>query len=100
MWIIAIYILSKFDSHCGWPAFSEKSPKAELSEIRDESYGMVRTEVRCNNCDSHLGHIFNDGPKERGGMRYCINSWQHRLQHKKNNEWNCTDRMIYYNIRE
>lgn len=62
--------LDKFDSHCGWPSFSK--PLNELIEIKDLSYGMVRTEVRSKG--SHLGHVFTDGPKDKGGLRYCINS--------------------------
>ncbi|MCE1237940.1 MAG: peptide-methionine (R)-S-oxide reductase MsrB [Hyphomicrobiales bacterium] len=62
----------KFESHCGWPSFSK--PVAALAELRDVSHGMVRTEVRSVHGDSHLGHVFPDGPRERGGLRYCINS--------------------------
>jgi peptide-methionine (R)-S-oxide reductase len=63
----------KFNSGCGWPAFA-KSLDKNVKEIRDISHGMIRTEVRSVNGDSHLGHVFNDGPRERGGLRYCINS--------------------------
>jgi methionine-R-sulfoxide reductase len=62
----------KFDSHCGWPSFSK--PLSSIQEKMDFSYGMIRTEVRSSLADSHLGHVFNDGPKELGGLRYCINS--------------------------
>ena len=62
----------KFDSHCGWPSFAK--PIAEIVEKRDFGFGMVRTEVRSKEANSHLGHVFNDGPKELGGLRYCINS--------------------------
>jgi len=63
----------KFNSGCGWPAFA-KSLDKNVKEIRDVSHGMVRTEVRSVHGDSHLGHVFNDGPRELGGLRYCINS--------------------------
>lgn len=62
----------KFDSHCGWPSFSK--PISPVIEKRDVRYGMIRTEVRSKEANSHLGHVFNDGPKEFGGLRYCINS--------------------------
>lgn len=64
----------KFESGCGWPAFSKPIEESILKEVKDITYGMVRTEVRTKNSDSHLGHVFNDGPKEMGGLRYCINS--------------------------
>jgi peptide-methionine (R)-S-oxide reductase len=64
----------KFESHCGWPSFSKPVRPAALAELRDVSHGMVRTEVRSVHGDSHLGHVFPDGPRERGGLRYCINS--------------------------
>lgn len=63
----------KFFSSCGWPAFS-KAVRGSVSEKTDLSYGMVRTEVRSLSSDAHLGHVFRDGPAERGGLRYCINS--------------------------
>lgn len=65
---------SKFDSGCGWPSFSKPIVSGFINEIKDSSHGMVRTEVRSNHADSHLGHVFEDGPKESGGLRYCINS--------------------------
>lgn len=65
---------AKFNSGCGWPAFSKPIVAANVNELRDTTHGMVRTEVRSANGDSHLGHVFNDGPRELGGMRYCINS--------------------------
>lgn len=64
----------KFNSGCGWPAFSRPIEPANVQELRDISYGMVRTEVRSTHGDSHLGHVFNDGPRALGGLRYCINS--------------------------
>jgi peptide-methionine (R)-S-oxide reductase len=62
----------KYESGCGWPSFTK--PIANVEELRDVSHGMVRTEVRSKHGDSHLGHVFPDGPKDRGGLRYCINS--------------------------
>ncbi|MBB4152392.1 peptide-methionine (R)-S-oxide reductase [Sphingomonas jinjuensis] len=64
----------KFDSHCGWPSFTRPIEPANVDELRDTSHGMVRTEVRSKHGDSHLGHVFDDGPRDRGGLRYCINS--------------------------
>jgi len=64
----------KFDSHCGWPSFTKPIEPAHVNELRDTTYGMVRTEVRSAHGDSHLGHVFPDGPPDRGGLRYCINS--------------------------
>ncbi|MGY3794781.1 peptide-methionine (R)-S-oxide reductase MsrB [Aquimarina sp. 433] len=63
---------SKFDSGCGWPSFDE-SIEGSIEYVRDTSHGMIRTEILCANCGSHLGHIFNDGPTETG-QRYCVNS--------------------------
>ena len=64
--------LDKSDSGCGWPAFTK--PLAKLTQRRDQSFGMERTEVRSRQADSHLGHVFTDGPLDQGGLRYCINS--------------------------
>jgi peptide methionine sulfoxide reductase msrA/msrB len=64
----------KFDSGCGWPSFSKPIETAMINELKDTSFGRVRTEVRSSHGDAHLGHVFTDGPKESGGLRYCINS--------------------------
>ncbi len=64
----------KFDSGCGWPSFTRPLEDAHVLEKSDTTYGMVRTEVRSTHADSHLGHVFPDGPRDRGGLRYCINS--------------------------
>ncbi|HEX7369632.1 MAG TPA: peptide-methionine (R)-S-oxide reductase MsrB [Rhodanobacteraceae bacterium] len=66
--------LDKFQSHCGWPSFSKPVDAANVVEHHDASHGMSRTEVRSKHADSHLGHVFDDGPRDRGGLRYCINS--------------------------
>ena len=66
--------LDKFDGHCGWPSFSRPVEPAHVVEKRDVSHGMIRTEVRSSHGDSHLGHVLPDGPRETGGLRYCINS--------------------------
>lgn len=63
----------KFDSGCGWPSFSSPIDKDSINYIKDTSYNMERIEVKSTVGDSHLGHVFNDGPKEAGGLRYCIN---------------------------
>jgi peptide-methionine (R)-S-oxide reductase len=64
----------KFESGCGWPSFTKPIEPAHVNELRDMTHGMVRTEVRSTHGDSHLGHVFNDGPRDKGGLRYCINS--------------------------
>jgi peptide-methionine (R)-S-oxide reductase len=64
----------KYESGCGWPSFTKPIEPANVAELRDVTHGMVRTEVRSANGDSHLGHVFDDGPRDRGGLRYCINS--------------------------
>ena len=64
----------KFESGCGWPSFTKPIAPAYVEELRDSSHGMIRIEVRSKHGDSHLGHVFPDGPRDRGGLRYCINS--------------------------
>jgi len=64
----------KYDSGCGWPAFTKPITDGLIDEFEDLTLGRVRTEVRSHNSGAHLGHVFNDGPKDRGGLRYCINS--------------------------
>ena len=72
----------KFESGCGWPSFTKPIESAHVTEHRDASLGMVRTEVRSKHGDSHLGHVFPDGPQDRGGLRYCINSAALRFIHR------------------
>ena len=74
----------KFDAGCGWPSFTK--PITPLKQIKDKSYGMIRVEVRSNEADSHLGHVFDDGPISKGGLRYCINGAALRFIHKDNLE--------------
>lgn len=64
---------SKFESGCGWPSFDREIDEGVIEERLDKSHGMIRTEIVCGNCKSHLGHVFNDGPTETG-RRYCVNS--------------------------
>ena len=72
----------KFESGCGWPSFTKPIEPAHINELTDTAYGMVRTEVRSAHGDSHLGHVFDDGPRDRGGLRYCINSASLRFVHR------------------
>ena len=72
----------KFESGCGWPSFTKPLEPASVSELRDTGHGMIRTEVRSSHGDSHLGHVFPDGPQDRGGLRYCINSASLRFVHR------------------
>ncbi len=66
--------LDKFSSQCGWPSFAKPLATDGISERTDLSHGMMRTEVRSRHANSHLGHVFDDGPRDKGGLRYCINS--------------------------
>jgi peptide-methionine (R)-S-oxide reductase len=76
----------KYESGCGWPSFTKPIEPAHVSELKDKSHGMIRTEVRSAHGDSHLGHVFPDGPQEHGGLRYCINSASLRFIHRDNME--------------
>jgi peptide-methionine (R)-S-oxide reductase len=76
----------KFESGCGWPSFTKPIERANVAERRDISHGMVRTEVRSAHGDSHLGHVFDEGPEDRGGLRYCINSASLRFIHRDDME--------------
>jgi peptide-methionine (R)-S-oxide reductase len=73
----------KYESGCGWPSFTKPIEPANVQERSDTSHGMRRIEVRSKHGDSHLGHVFDDGPRDRGGLRYCINSASLRFVHKK-----------------
>lgn len=66
--------IDKYDSGCGWPSFTKPIDEEEVIEKNDFSHGMIRTEVRSKDADSHLGHVFTDGPRDKGGLRYCMNS--------------------------
>ena len=72
----------KFESGSGWPSFIKPIEPANVNELRDTTHGMIRTEVRSAHADSHLGHVFPDGPRDRGGLRYCINSSSLRFIHR------------------
>ena len=72
----------KYESGCGWPSFTKPIEPANIAELRDGTLGMVRIEVRSAHGDSHLGHVFPDGPRDRGGLRYCINSASLRFVHR------------------
>lgn len=72
----------KFESGCGWPSFTKPIEPANINERHDASHDMIRVEVRSVHADSHLGHVFPDGPRDRGGLRYCINSAALRFVHR------------------
>ena len=76
----------KFDAGCGWPSFSKPAKEENIIEKKDTSHGMTRIEVRSNHGDSHLGHVFTDGPKDLGGLRYCINGSSLRFIKKEDME--------------
>jgi peptide-methionine (R)-S-oxide reductase len=76
----------KYESGCGWPSFTKPIEPANVNELRDMTHGMMRTEVRSTYGDSHLGHVFPDGPKDRGGLRYCINGASLRFVHRDDME--------------
>ncbi len=78
--------IHKFDSGSGWPSFTQPIDKSVIVEKKDLSLGMVRTEVKSRSGDSHLGHVFDDGPRDKGGLRYCINSASLRFVHVKDLE--------------
>ena len=77
---------AKYESGCGWPSFVKPIEPDNIVELRDMSHGMIRTEVRSKHGDSHLGHVFPDGPTDRGGLRYCINSASLRFIAKEDME--------------
>lgn len=72
----------KYESGCGWPSFTKPILASNVNELTDTTHGMIRTEVRSTHADSHLGHVFTDGPEDRGGLRYCINSASLRFIHR------------------
>ena len=76
----------KFESGCGWPSFTKPIVPTHVKELRDVSHGMIRTEVRSSGADSHLGHVFDDGPRDRGGLRYCNNTAALRFIHREDME--------------
>ncbi|NBN65434.1 peptide-methionine (R)-S-oxide reductase MsrB [Microvirga tunisiensis] len=76
----------KYESGCGWPSFTKPIVPEHVTELTDTTHGMIRTEVRSAHGDSHLGHVFPDGPRDRGGLRYCINSAALRFIHRNDME--------------
>src|SRR5690625_2928368 len=85
----------KYDAQCGWPSFTKPIIKQNIDEHLDTTHGMIRTEVRSNLADSHLGHVFKDGPKEAGGLRYCINSASLQFIKKEDMEANGYGQYLY-----
>jgi peptide-methionine (R)-S-oxide reductase len=77
---------AKYDSGSGWPSFTKPIEPANVNELTDRTHGVIRTEVRSVHGDSHLGHVFDDGPEDRGGLRYCINSASLRFVHRDDME--------------
>ena len=76
----------KYHSSCGWPAFHTEHRDAGIRRLEDRAFGMLRIEVRCGSCDAHLGHVFDDGPQESGGERYCISSASMDFTRSSNND--------------
>jgi peptide methionine sulfoxide reductase msrA/msrB len=85
----------QFNAHCGWPSFTRPVDNYQITENQDNSHGMVRTEIRSKESDSHLGHVFNDGPAEQGGLRYCMNSAAMRFIPKDKMKEEGYDRYLY-----
>lgn len=75
---------TKYESGCGWPSFFDSMSKEKIEYVKDTSHGMVRTEIMCAKCGGHLGHVFDDGPRDKTGLRFCVNSAS--LEFKKNSE--------------
>ena len=65
---------TKYESGCGWPSFFDSIEKEKIDYVKDTSHGMIRTEIMCARCGGHLGHVFEDGPRDKTGLRYCVNS--------------------------